>query len=354
MINRRKFLQFSSLILPVFLTKKLFGQTSEEKPVYEQKSSLRTKVPVVVSTWDSGIRANKSAWKILSKKGRALDAVESAANSAEDEISCCVGLGANPDRDGIVTLDASIMDEFANCGSVAYLRHIKYPISVARKLMETTPHVFLAGEGAELFALQHGFQRQPETLSPKAEKAYKEWLKKSKYEPVINIENKIQGGLMSQFAPNFLDDGTPNHDTMGTIAIDSKNNLSGACTTSGMAFKMHGRVGDSPIIGSGLFVDNEIGAATSSGLGEEVIRICGTHLIIELMRFGYTPEKACEEAIRRIVKRDVEKAKTFQVGFIALSKKGEVGAYSVQKEFTYSVTNDEFPKGKIFEAKSYF
>lgn len=354
MINRRKFLQFSSLSLPLFLTKKLFGQTSEEKTSFEKKSSLIAKIPVVVSTWDSGIRANAAGWKVLSKKGRALDAVEAAARSAEDEVSCCVGLDAYPDRDGRVTLDASIMDEFANCGSVAYLRHIKNPISVARKLMETTPHVFLAGEGAEQFALQNGFKRQPEKLSATAAKAYKKWLKDSKYAPVINIENLNNREQSSPPPPKFFDDGTPNHDTMGTIALDAKSDLSGACTTSGMAFKMHGRVGDSPIIGSGLFVDNEIGAATSSGLGEEVIRICGTHLIIELMRFGYTPEKACEEAVRRIVKRDVEKAKTFQVGFIALSKKGEVGAFSVQKEFSYSVTNDEFPKGKTFESKSYF
>ncbi len=349
MINRRTFLKFSSLSLPLLFLRKTFGQKNEKN------SSLKVKTPAVVSTWDNGIRANAAAWRILSKQGRALDAVEEAAKSAENEISCCVGLGAHPDRDGIVTLDASIMDEFANCGSVAYLRRIKNPISVARKLMETTPHVFLAGEGAERFALQNGFERHPEKLSPNAEKAYKKWLKKSKYKPVINIENMNNGGQTSQqFSPKFFDDGTPNHDTMGTIALDAKSNLSGACTTSGMAFKMHGRVGDSPVIGAGLFVDNEIGAATSTGVGEEVIRICGTHLIVELMRFGYTPEKACEEAVKRIVKRDVSKAKEFQVGFIALSKKGEIGAFSVQKEFTYSVTNDEFPNGKIFESKSYF
>ena len=348
MINRRKFLQFSFLSLPLLSAKNAFGQ------LFEKSSAMKVKYPVVVSTWDSGIRANAAAWRILEKKGRALDAVEEAAKSAEDEISCCVGLGAHPDRDGKVTLDASIIDEFSNCGSVAFLQHIKNPISVARKLMETTPHVMLVGEGAEQFALQNGFERQPERLSPDAEKAYREWLKKSKYEPVINIENLKKNGQTSQSSPLFFDDGTPNHDTMGTIALDAKANLSGACTTSGLAFKMRGRVGDSPIIGAGLFVDNEIGAATSSGVGEEVIRICGTHLIIELMRFGYTPEKACEEAVRRIVKRDAEKAKNFQVGFIALSKKGEIGAFAVQKGFSYSVTNFDFPKGKTFEAKSYY
>ena len=347
MINRRKFLEFTAASLPLFLSRRMFGQT------FEKKSALTAKLPVAVSTWDSGVRANAAAWQVLSKKGRALDAVEKGANAAEDEQSCCVGLGAYPDRDGFVTLDASVMDEFANCGSVAYLRHIKNPISVARKLMETTPHVFLAGEGAERFAVESGFQRQPEKLSPDAEKAYREWLKKSKYEPVINIENMKKNGQSSILTPTVFDDGSANHDTMGTLALDARSNLSGACTTSGMAFKMHGRVGDSPIIGAGLYVDNEIGAAVSSGVGEEVIRICGTHLIVELMRFGYTPEKACHEAVRRIVKRDPEKAKTIQVGFIALSKKGEVGAFSIQKGFTYSVTNEEFPNGRVFESKCY-
>ena len=341
MPDRRKFIQLSLLGLPIITAFK----TSE------RNAAVNYKKPVVVSTWDSGIRANAAAWKVLEKNGGALDAVEEASKSAEDEVSCCVGLDANPDRDGKVTLDASIMDENSNCGAVAFLQHIKHPISVARKLMESTPHVFLVGEGAEQFAVQNGFERLPEKLSPAAEKAWREWLKKSKYEPVINIENKHRGE-MPQSSPYVLGDGQVNHDTMGTIALDSKGNLSGACTTSGMAFKLRGRVGDSPVIGAGLFVDNEIGAATSSGVGEEVIRICGTHLIIELMRQGLSPENACREAIRRIVRRDPEKAKTFQVGFIALSKTGEVGAFSIQKAFTYAVTNGEV--NQFFEAKSHF
>jgi N4-(beta-N-acetylglucosaminyl)-L-asparaginase len=229
------------------------------------------------------------------------------------------------------------------------LENIKHPVSVARKLMETTPHVFMVGEGAEQFAIQNGFERLSEKLSPDAESAYKNWLEKSEYKPVINIENAVP---QNQTSPNKLENGQPNHDTMGTIALDSAGNLSGACTTSGMAFKMRGRVGDSPIIGAGLFVDNEIGAATSSGVGEEVIRICGTHLIIELMRQGFSAENACKEAVNRIVKRNPEKAKTFQVGFIALSKSGEVGAFSIQKDFTFSVTNSEV--NKVFNSKSYF
>ena len=159
---------------------------------------------------------------------------------------------------------------------------------------------------------------------------------------------------MSIATPYFFDDGSPNHDTMGTVAMDANGKLAGMVTTSGMAFKIRGRVGDSPIIGAGLFVDNEVGAATSSGVGEEVIRICGTHTVIEQMRFGKTPEEACREAVRRVVRRDEAKAKELQVGFVALSRKGEIGAFSVQKGFTFSVTNSEFPKGKVFQSKSHF
>jgi N4-(beta-N-acetylglucosaminyl)-L-asparaginase len=141
---------------------------------------------------------------------------------------------------------------------------------------------------------------------------------------------------------------------MGTVAIDASGKLAGMVTTSGMAFKMRGRVGDSPIFGAGLFVDNEVGAATSSGVGEEVIRICGTHTVIEQMRFGRPAEEACREAISRVVKRNPAKAKEMQVGFVALSKKGEIGAFAVQKGFSFTVTNSEFPKGKVFRSKSWF
>jgi len=320
--------------------------------VLAQKSIAVYKKPLVVSTWDSGVRANAAAWKVLSRKGKAVDAVEAAARSAEDESTCCVGLDAYPDRDGFVTLDASIMDHKANCGSVVFLQNIKHPISVARKLMETTKHVLLAGDGAMQFALESGFELMPGKLSPDAEKAWKEWLKKSEYKPVINIENRKPAGANSPSPPPFFTNGEPNHDTMGTIALDAGGDLSGACTTSGMAFKMHGRVGDSAIIGAGLFVDNKVGAATSSGVGEEVIRICGTHLIIELMRFGRSPEEACAEAVKRIVDRDPVAAKDIQVGFVAIAKSGEVGAFAIQKGFTYSVTNSEM--NKTLPSKSHF
>jgi len=327
MINRRKFLYFSALTAPLLTAKKTFASNFD----------VATK-PIVVSTWDSGMAVNAEAWKTLSTKGSALDAVEAGAMHIENEINCCVGLGGYPDRDGIVTLDSCIMDHKANCGAVAGIERIKHPVSVARKVMEKTPHVILVGAGAQQFALENGFPLESGELSESAKEAYAAWLKKSEYKPVINIENKKQNG---PFAPNFFDDGTLNHDTMGLVAMDMNSNLSGAVTTSGMAFKLHGRVGDSPIIGAGLFVDNEVGAATSSGTGEEVIRICGTHLVVEFMRQGYSPELACKKAVERIVNRDKAKAKTLQVGFLALNKKGQYGAYAIQKGFVFSVKSEK-------------
>lgn len=347
MMHRRRFLQLPFLGVSFFLARDLFGQEREKI------STLRVRTPVVVSTWDSGITANNAAWPILEKKGRALDAVEAAGRASEAEPSCCVGLQAWPDRDGKVTLDASIMDGGGGCGSVSFLERIRHPISVARAVMEKTPHVLLSGEGAQAFAVANGFPLEDGKLSPDAEKEWKKWLERSKYKPEINIENRRP---MSQYIPPpyRFEDGSFNHDTMATAALDSSGKLAGMVTTSGMAFKMRGRVGDSPIIGAGMFADNEAGAAISSGVGEEVIRICGTHTVVEQIRMGRTPEQACREAIRRIVKRDPVKAKEMQVGFLALSKKGEIGAFAVQKGFSYSVTNAEFPKGKVFESKSYF
>lgn len=304
MKSRREFLKLSALgagILPVSDV---------------LASGPQVNKPIVISTWNFGIQANVEAWKILSSKGRALDAVEAGAKVPEgDPKETSVGLGGLPDRDGRVTLDSCIMDEHGNCGSVAFLEHIVHPVSVARLVMEKTPHVMLVGDGALQFALANGFKKQ-KLLTKESEKAWKEWLKTAKYKPVANIEN---------------------HDTIGIVALDADGNLSGACTTSGMAYKMHGRVGDSPIIGAGLYVDNEIGAATSTGVGEEVIRIVGCHLVVELMRQGNSPQDACRLAVERILKKNPEKAKEVQVGFLALSKNGEYGAYCLQKGFNFAV-----------------
>lgn len=322
MTSRRKFLQLGTLASFTPITR-LFG-VGKPAPVATK--------PVVISTWNFGLDANVEAWKILSAGGRALDAVEAGARVPEgDPKETSVGLGGLPDRDGRVTLDSCIMDEFANCGAVACLEHIVHPVSVARKVMEKTPHVFLVGDGALQFALSQGFKKE-KLLTKESEKAWKEWLKTSQYKPIANIEN---------------------HDTIGIVALDQKQNLSGACTTSGMAYKMRGRVGDSPIIGAALFVDNEIGAATSTGVGEEVIRIVGSHLVVELMRQGNSPQEACEKAVQRIIKNQPIKSKEMQVGFLALNKNGEYGAYALQKGFTYAVYVQELGN-KLFEAKSYY
>lgn len=340
MSTRRKFLQTSVIGSAAVLTnKKVLADSLPQKN--------RTGQPVVISTWDFGKTANIAAWEVLSKKGRAVDAVEAGVRIPEaDPKNQTIGYGGMPDRDGFVTLDACIMDEFYNCGSVMALQHIVHPISVARLVMEKTPHIVLVGDGALQFALANGFKKE-NLLTPESEKAWKEWLKHSKYEPEMNIENRLYDKNKDP-----MPGGPDNHDTIGMLAMDATGNLGGACTTSGMAFKMHGRVGDSPIIGAGLYVDNETGAATSSGVGEEVIRIVGSHLVVELMRQGYKPEAACKEAVQRIIKRSPEKSKKIQVGFVALNKKGEYGAYALQKGFSYSVRSNNVEK--VFHSKSVY
>ena len=326
MLNRRDLLKIGSLGAGSLLTKNLFAS-----PI----KNANGKKPLVLSNCDIGIASNQGAWKILRDNGRALDAVEAGVKITEDTITCCVGLGAYPDRDGIVTLDSCIMDEHGNCGSVAFLERVKHPVSVARRVMEKTPHVMLAGSGAQQFAVSEGFQLEKQELSESAEKAYKEWLKTSNYNPMLTIE-KASG--QSAYMPGLLPNGTMNHDTIGMIAMGADGNLSGCVTTSGLAFKMRGRVGDSPIIGAGLYVDNEVGAACATGVGEEVIKICGSHTVIEAMRFGMNPEDACKHAVERIVKRHTaESLKNVQVGFLAINKNGEYGGYAVHKDFSYAV-----------------
>lgn len=340
MLNRRKFIKASAFTsVAGLVSQQLLANTSEEAVLNN---------PVVISTWDAGLEANKAAWEVLSTGGRALDAVEKGVMVTEASINCCVGLGGNPDRDGRVTLDASIMDENYNCGSVAFLERIKHPISVARRVMEKTPHVMLVGDGAQQFAIAEGFPLESDELSPDAKKAYDNWLKKSEYKPIINIENKGHG----PFAPQQLENGDWNHDTIGMVAMDARGNLSGSCTTSGMGFKMRGRLGDSPIIGAGLFVDNEVGACTATGQGEDVIRVAGSHSVVEAMRSGLSPEAACKKIIERIVRIKKEKAKDIQVAFIAINKKGVVGAYALHKGFNYALRTT---KGEqLITPKHYF
>lgn len=325
MSNRRKFMKLTALGA-TFLGGGLHLQSAFGRTL----GTAKTNKPIVISTWDHGIPANAAAWGILSKNGSALDAVEAGVlvPEADPEVRT-VGYGGFPDREGKVTLDACIMDKDSNCGAVAFLQHIKHPISVARKVMEDTPHVMLVGEGALNFALEKGFKKE-NLLTPASEKDWKNWLRDSKYKPVINIEN---------------------HDTIGMLALDENGDLAGACTTSGAAYKMHGRVGDSPIIGAGLFVDNEVGAATATGLGEAVIRMVGSHLVVELMRQGNSPEDACRLAVERIISKQKD-VKDLQVGFIALNKNGEYGGYCIHKGFNYAV-QDKSGK-KLIDGKSKF
>jgi len=275
-------------------------------------------LPVVIATW-SVKQATKMAWQSMEQGSSALDAVIAGCAIEEaNALGQSVGIGGLPDRDGRVTLDACVMNEKGDYGAVLCMQNIKHPIAVAKKVMEDTPHVILAGVGAEEFAVSQGFKRE-NLLTEQSKKDWEIWKKTSKYKPIINIEN---------------------HDTIGMLAIDKNGTISGGCTTSGLAYKMPGRVGDSAIVGSGLFVDNEIGAATATGLGEEVLKTVGSYLIVELMRQGKSPQEACELAILRIIEK-TPNFEDFQVGYIAVNKKGETGAYSIHEGFTATTYQDQ-------------
>ena len=319
-MKRRKFLKNSStataaIVATPFLTScQDTPKASETAVIPETKANF----PIVICTWNF-LNASAKAWEILNDGGTSLDAIEQGVKIEEDDVTNqTVGTGGRPDRDGNVTLDACIMDKEGNCGAVLAMENIANPISVARKVMENTPHVMLAGKGAEQFAYEKGFEKV-NLLTEQSRLEWMEWKKTSEYKPIINIEN---------------------HDTIGMLAIDQNGDIAGGCTTSGMGYKMAGRVGDSPIIGAGLFVDNEVGGATATGVGEEVVRTVGSFLIVELMRQGKSPQEACEEGVKRIMAKN-EGRNDFQIGFIAINKKGETGGYCVQPGFTYRTYSKE-------------
>ena len=317
-MKRRSFFKFG-LIAGALSVIKPFKATNLIGNSFEAKATG----PIVLSTWIHGLNANKAAWEILSKGGKAIDAVEKGVRVTENDLTNrSVGIGGRPDRDGHVTLDACIMDEQSRCGSVAFVEGVKHPVSVARAIMEKTQHVMLVGEGAEKFAIENGFETAKTPL-PEVKKEWQEWKKENKElfkKPEINHEN---------------------HDTIGMIAMDANGDFSGACTTSGWAYKLHGRVGDSPIIGAGLFIDNEVGAATATGLGEAIIRIAGSHTVVELMRQGYSPVDACKEAVNRIIKKHKDLT-GLQCCFLAIDKQGNFGGYSVYNGFNFALrTNTE-------------
>ncbi|MBD1259617.1 N(4)-(beta-N-acetylglucosaminyl)-L-asparaginase [Maribacter polysiphoniae] len=312
-MKRRKFLKNSSTITAGLVSAPLLASCQDIKKVEPKVNDTPTEIkPIAICTWNFE-NATAKAWEVLKAGGSALDAVEQGVMVEEaDENNQTVGIGGRPDRNGNVTLDSCIMDKDGNCGAVLCMQNIAHPVSVARKVMEDTPHVMLAGKGAEQFAYEKGFEKV-NLLTEKSKQEWLEWKKTSQYKPIINIEN---------------------HDTIGMLAIDRNGDISGACTTSGMAYKYAGRVGDSPIIGAGLFVDNEIGGATATGVGEEVVRTVGSFLIVELMRQGKSPQEACEEGVKRIIAKNKDNT-DFQIGFIAINKKGETGSFCIQPGFTY-------------------
>jgi len=333
-------------------------------------ANIKKTYPRIISTWNHGLDANKKAWEVLKNGNGGLSAIEEGVKVSESDpkvrsvgyggypdregivtLDACimdsaieegvkvsesdpkvrsVGYGGYPDREGIVTLDACIMDKNSNCGSVSFLQNIKHPISVARHVMEDTPHVMLSGKGALDFAISKGI-KQEDLLTDDSKKDWLNWKEKSNYKPVINIEN---------------------HDTISMLLIDDVGDLYGACTTSGAAWKMHGRVGDSPIIGAGLFLDNEVGAAAATGLGEAIIKTSGSAMVVELMRQGASPLEACKTIVKRISKihKSGPEWDYLQVGFIAINKNGEYAGYSLRKGFNYSLC-DQKNKDLLIDAK---
>jgi N4-(beta-N-acetylglucosaminyl)-L-asparaginase len=315
MIKRRTFLKWGALGTTLGLVRP--AQAAQSFSALD--TSVALPQPIIVSTWNHGLAANQEAWKVIEKGGKSIDAVEKGLRVTEADVTNrSVGIGGLPDRTGHVTLDACIMDERSRCGAVAFLEGIDHPVSVARRVMEDTQHVMLVGAGAHAFALEKGFGRI-KTPVPEAKAAYKKWQKEQDEiakHPLVNHEN---------------------HDTIGMIAMDAAGNISGACTTSGWAYKLPGRVGDSPIIGAGLFIDNEVGGACATGLGEAIIRIAGSHTVVELMRQGYDPQEACKMAVDRILAKH-DNLENLQCCFLAINKQGKVGAYSVYEGFNYALS----------------
>lgn len=318
--DRRQFIKLG-IASTAALAAGCVGTPNKESGVSAASSPpVKGKGPIILSTWDHGVPANAKAWDVLAGGGSVLDAVEQGVAVVESDFTNrSVGLGGMPDRDGHVTLDACIQDHDGRAGSVAFLQGIEHPISVARAVLERTPHVMLAGEGARRWALENGFPNKDVPMAPDVAARWTEWKKEEKYWPEPNVEN---------------------HDTIGMVAMDSEGRFAGACTTSGVAFKIHGRVGDSPIIGAGLFVDGDAGAACATGVGELVIRTAGSHTVVELMRQGRSPEEACQEAVQRIIRKHKDLS-GMQVGFLAIRADGAFGGWALRSGFSYALRTPE-------------
>jgi N4-(beta-N-acetylglucosaminyl)-L-asparaginase len=326
-MKRRNFI--NNGIVGIVTATTLINESCKEDEKINNKTATTTKYdfPLVISTWNN-MKANQAAFASLQKNDSSIDAVVEGIKVPEaDENDQSVGYGGRPDRSGRVTLDACIMNEAGQAGSVICVQNYMHPIEIARKVMEETPHVILSGIGAEMFAEQMGMEKV-NLLTEKSKNEYKKWKKTSEYKPIINIER---------------------HDTIGLLAANKTGKISGGCSTSGMAYKMEGRVGDSPIIGAGLFVDNEVGACTATGHGEYLLRTLGSFLVVELMRNGKTPQQACEEVIKRIVEKHKYSKEEYQIGLIAMNKDGEVGFYAVRKGFVVAIKSAD--KEEVIESK---
>ena len=304
-MNRRLF--FNRLLIG-------FGSASivkERGYAIKKKNKSMVKPPISICTWDFK-KANFQAGMALESGKDALSSAIIGANVEEENPkNSTVGYGGAPDREGTVTLDAAVMDHKGNCGSVLGVEEVVNVSSLAKDVMEKTPHVILSGKGAQNFAIKNGYKLKS-LLTEDSKKKWMEWKKKPIYSPKTNIDN---------------------HDTIGILCLDKKGNIGGVCSTSGLAYKMEGRIGDSPIIGSGLYIDNNVGGAVATGLGEEIIKIVGSFLVVELMRNGKTPKEACEEALLRIYRKN--KSPKFQIAFLALDKYGNSGSSCLQEGFSY-------------------
>jgi isoaspartyl peptidase/L-asparaginase-like protein (Ntn-hydrolase superfamily) len=266
--------------------------------------------PVVVATWTFGLACVRAGVDALITGGTALDAVEQAAWVAEtDPAVHSVGYGGSPNRAGIVQVDAAVMwGPGFRAGSVAALEGILHPVSVARRVMEIGEHVMLVGEGARAFALGEGFA-PTELLTSEARQRWEVWSRERT--------------------------AAPGHDTVGVVALDREGNLAASCSTSGIAFKQPGRVGDSPILGSGLYVDNEVGAVAATGRGEDIMRHCASFAAVAEMAAGRTPEEACLAVLRGMARRD-PKGTGIEVALVAVDRQGRAAGVGMRRGFPYA------------------
>ena len=302
--------------------------------------------PCIASTWSFAARGNASAWSALAAGGDPLDAVLEACRVAEEDPGVdSVGFGGLPDADGHVTLDGCVMRSPSECGSACGLRRHLHPARVARWVMERTPHVMLVGESADAFADAQGEARR-ELVSPEARAKWERWragagspsdaAAQAMDRSLRPVDSGLPGAgaLFGRHASN--ERRWHAHDTIGSLAIGADGRLAGACSTSGTPWKVPGRVGDSPIIGHGLYVDPEAGAATATGTGELIMGVCGAFLAVEEMRRGATPIEAARAVVERIG-RSYRIEPHHQTAFVAMGRDGTVGAAALRAGFLVAV-----------------